>query len=88
MRSLDYARDDNLRGGALKNHCHSEQHGERFPDCARDDTLRDGALKKLLSFRTVFREESHLVKQRSSELLIVTLGGKTLRQLNRKIPSS
>jgi hypothetical protein len=94
MRSLDYARDDTLRDGALKNHCHSEQHGMRFADYARDDnlkdgalknhchseryfvrslgyarddTLRDGALKKLLSFRTVFREESHPVKLRSTK---------------------
>ena len=111
MRSLDYARDDNLRGGALKNHCHSERHGVRFPDYARDDNLRDGALKnhchseryfvrplgyarddnlrdgalkKPLSFRTVFREESHRVKLRSTKRLLVTLGEKTLCQLNRK----
>jgi hypothetical protein len=57
-------------------------------DYARDDNLKGSALKKPLSFRTAVREESHLVKQRSSELLIVTLGGKTLRQLNQKTPSS
>jgi hypothetical protein len=67
MRSLDYARDDNLRGGALKTHCHSVRYFVRSLDYARDDNLRDGALKKLLSFRTVFREESHPVKQRSTK---------------------
>jgi hypothetical protein len=45
MRSLDYARDDNLRGGALKNHCHSERYFVRPLDYARDDNLRGGALK-------------------------------------------
>jgi hypothetical protein len=84
MRSLDYARDDNLRDGALKNYCHSERRCMRFADCARDDNLRDGALKKPLSFRTVFREESHRVKLRSTKRLLVTLGEKTLCQLNRK----
>ena len=126
MRSLDYARDDNLKGSALKKSLsfrtvfREESHrvklrstkrllvtlGEktlrqlnqktpsspcnrmRSLDCARDDNLRDGALKKLLSFRTVFREESHPVKQRSTKRLLVTLGEKTLRQLNRKTPSS
>ncbi len=76
MRSLDYARDDNFRDGALKNHCHSERHGMRFADYARDDNLTGDDLKKLLSFRTVFREESHRVKLRSTKLMLVTLGKK------------
>jgi hypothetical protein len=56
MRPLDYARDDNLKGSALKNHCHSERQFMRFPDCARDDNLRDGALKQSLSFPAAVRE--------------------------------
>ena len=50
----------------------------RSLDYARDDTLRDGALKKSLSFRTVFREESHRVKQRSTKLFRVILRDEAL----------